>query len=365
MGNTREVDKNTIVVTGGAGFIGSCFVRHIIKETRLSVINIDKLTYAGNLQSLASVEFNPRHMLVHGDISDSSVIEQVLDEYSPIAIVNLAAETHVDRSIDGAAPFIQSNIVGTFVMLEQSLRYWASLGASAKRDFRFVHVSTDEVFGTLGETGRFTEASSYAPNSPYSASKASSDHLVRAWHHTYGLPALISNCSNNFGPFQFPEKLIPLVIINALSGKALPVYGDGRNVRDWLYVEDHVRALVQILRNGAPGKTYVIGGDNEKTTLDVINAICDILDTTTSLEKNGSYRNLIRFVTDRPGHDYRYSVDSSLIQKELGWQPAESFESGLKQTIEWYIDNRQWWQNIFDNTYKLDRLGLFKYSERS
>ena len=345
-----------IMVTGGAGFIGSAVVRLLLSTTEHEVCNVDKLTYAANLASLPGAHENPRYRFVKADIADAAAMRQVFDEFQPGAVMNLAAESHVDRSIDGPRDFIATNIGGTFTLLQEALRWWKSLKGSQHDDFRFLHVSTDEVFGSLGPTGAFTEESPYAPNSPYSASKASSDHLVRAWHHTYGLPALITNCSNNYGPYQFPEKLIPLIILKGLRGEPMPVYGDGQNVRDWLYVEDHARALAAVLEKGRIGETYNIGGRNELTNLQVVEAICGQLDGLLPSQLGPRHR-LITFVKDRQGHDKRYAIDASKIELELGWRANMTFDTGLEDTVEWYADNRNWWQNILDKGgYKHERL---------
>ncbi|NPV26680.1 MAG: dTDP-glucose 4,6-dehydratase [Firmicutes bacterium] len=348
----------TILVTGGAGFIGSNFVRMVIASRWARIVNLDKLTYAGNLDSLAEVLPDPNHIFIRGSIDDQNLVNEIFAKYHPSAVVNFAAESHVDRSIDGPAEFIQTNIVGTFVLLEAARRYWNNLNTEEREEFRFLHVSTDEVYGSLGPTGYFTEETRYAPNSPYSASKAASDHLVRAYHHTYGLPTLTTNCSNNYGPYQFPEKLIPLMILNAIEGKQLPVYGDGRNIRDWLFVEDHCRAILTVLTKGCPGEVYNIGGNNEKTNLEVVYAICDILDEINPRQDGSSYREQITFVQDRPGHDRRYAIDASKIKRELGWEPLEDFHSGLRKTVEWYLGNRVWCQRVCDGSYHRDRLGL-------
>ncbi|WP_036252965.1 dTDP-glucose 4,6-dehydratase [Methylobacter sp. BBA5.1] len=349
-----------ILITGGAGFIGSALVRYLINETEHSVINVDKLTYAGNLESLKSIEANPRYSFEQVDICDAAKIEQLFQHYQPDAIMHLAAESHVDRSIDGPAAFIQANIIGTYTLLEAARKHWQALTDTEKQAFRFHHISTDEVYGALGETGLFTEQTAYDPSSPYSASKASSDHLVRAWHRTYGLPVIVTNCSNNYGPFHFPEKLIPLVILNAIEGKPLPVYGKGDQIRDWLYVEDHARALYKVVTEGSVGQTYNIGGHNEKTNLEVVKTICRILD---ELKPNHPgnitrYEELITHVTDRPGHDKRYAIDAGKINKELDWTPQETFETGIRKTVQWYIDNQAWWQNVLDGSYRRERLGL-------
>ncbi|MNQ35462.1 dTDP-glucose 4,6-dehydratase 2 [compost metagenome] len=350
--------SSRIIVTGGAGFIGSAVVRHLIDNTTHEVANLDKLTYAGNLESLLSVADSPRYCFYQVDICDSAALDKVFAEFQPTAVMHLAAESHVDRSIDGPAEFIQTNIVGTYTLLEAARRYWNSLESEAKVAFRFHHISTDEVYGDLeGTDDLFTETTSYAPSSPYSASKASSDHLVRAWQRTYGLPTLVTNCSNNYGPFHFPEKLIPHVILNALAGKPLPVYGDGSQIRDWLYVEDHARALVEVVTKGEVGETYNIGGHNEKRNLEVVHTICDLLDELVPAADGRSYRELITFVKDRPGHDRRYAIDASKIQCELGWVPQESFETGIRKTVRWYLDNRDWWQRVLSGDYRLGRLG--------
>ncbi len=347
-----------IVVTGGAGFIGSAVVRYLIQHTDATVVNVDKLTYAGNLESLAAVSRHPRYRFERVDICDTKELERIFDAHRPSAVMHLAAESHVDRSIDGPAAFIETNIVGTYTLLQAARAYWSELQAAAKSAFRFHHISTDEVYGSLGATGLFTEANAYEPNSPYSASKASSDHLVRAWHHTYGLPVVTTNCSNNYGPYQFPEKLIPLVILNALEGKPLPVYGKGENVRDWLYVEDHARALCLVLQQGRVGEVYNIGGHNEQKNLDVVHAICGLLDELTPKSKFVPHSKLINFVQDRPGHDQRYAIDASKVQRELGWKPQETFASGLRKTVQWYLENREWCGNVQDGSYQRERLGV-------
>jgi dTDP-glucose 4,6-dehydratase len=347
-----------ILVTGGAGFIGSALVRHLITNTPHKVMTFDKLTYAGSLTSLREIEGNPRHRFMQADICDLKTVTSAVQTFQPTVIAHLAAESHVDRSIDGPGEFIQSNLVGTFVMLQAALAHWRQLEAEAKFAFRFHHISTDEVFGSLGDEGYFTEDTSYDPRSPYSASKAGSDHLVRAWHHTYGLPTLVTNCSNNYGPYHFPEKLIPLMIIKALAGEMLPVYGKGDNVRDWLYVEDHVRALQAVFERGTPGETYNIGGHNEVKNLTVVETICDLLDGFRPRSDGASYRAQIGFVTDRPGHDHRYAIDAAKIRDTLGWTPRETFETGLKRTVEWYLDNEAWWRAIQARSYGGQRLGL-------
>jgi dTDP-glucose 4,6-dehydratase len=349
-----------ILITGGAGFIGSAVVRHLIQHTEHQVACVDKLTYAGNLESLAEVAASARYRFYQVDICDRAALDAVFAEFRPDAVMHLAAESHVDRSIDGPAEFIQTNIVGTYTLLEAARSYWNGLDDEAKAAFRFHHISTDEVYGDLhGTDDLFTEVTPYAPSSPYSASKASSDHLVRAWQRTYGLPTLVTNCSNNYGPYHFPEKLIPHVILNALAGKPLPVYGDGSQIRDWLYVEDHARALVEVVTRGEVGETYNIGGHNEKRNLEVVQTICDLLEELAPQKPAGvaQYRDLITFVKDRPGHDLRYAIDAAKIQRELGWVPQESFESGIRKTVQWYLDNRQWWQRVISGDYRLGRLG--------
>ena len=347
-----------LLVTGGAGFIGSAVIRLVEAETDWDIVNVDKLTYAANLASLDKAGASPRHRFERVDIGDRAEMRRVLTQHRPDAIMHLAAESHVDRSIDGPAAFIETNIVGTFTLLQEALAYWRTLDPAAQARFRFHHVSTDEVFGSLGPTGLFTESTPYQPNSPYSASKAASDHLVRAWHHTYGLPVVMSNCSNNYGPYQFPEKLIPLMIIKALSGEKLPVYGKGENVRDWLFVEDHARALLLVLQRGAVGESYNIGGESERTNIDVVRTICAILDDLRPDSPHRPHAGLIGFVTDRPGHDLRYAIDATHIRQMLGWRPRESFESGLARTIRWYLDRRDWWEAIRSGQYQGERLGL-------
>ncbi|MFT4080921.1 dTDP-glucose 4,6-dehydratase [Rhodomicrobium sp.] len=345
-----------IVVTGGYGFIGSALIRLLLSETDHEVLNVDKLTYAANLSSIPQADGNPRYRFVRADIADASTIRNVFEDFRPDAVMHLAAESHVDRSIDAPQEFIKTNVVGTFTLLQEALRYWRTLPVEQGAQFRFLHISTDEVFGSLGPAGAFTEDSPYQPNSPYSASKAASDHLVRAWHHTFGLPTLVTNCSNNYGPYQFPEKLIPHMIIKALSAEQLPVYGDGQNIRDWLYVEDHARALLLVLEKGEIGETYNIGGKNERTNLQVVEAICGQLDGISPLER-GARRDLISFVTDRPGHDRRYAIDASKIERDLGWRAQKTLDTGLEETVRWYIDNRVWWQAVLDGGYKADRIG--------
>jgi dTDP-glucose 4,6-dehydratase len=347
-----------IIVTGGAGFIGSALIRQLLAETNFHILNIDKLTYAGNLESLPDVESNQHYQFLQADICDAKTMSQVVQDFKPTAVMHLAAESHVDRSIDGPSAFVHTNVVGTYTLLEASRHYWSSLPEAAKQTFRFHHISTDEVYGSLGETGFFTETTSYKPNSPYSASKAGSDHLVRAWFHTYGMPTIITNCSNNYGPYQFPEKLIPLMISNALEGKKLPIYGTGENIRDWLYVDDHVRALRLVLEKGKVGEVYNIGGFNEKTNLDVVNTMCDILDELLADSPCVPHKKLIEFVQDRAGHDQRYAIDATKIEQELGWQPEETFETGIRKTVEWYLNNRTWCEHVLDGSYQKQRLGL-------
>ncbi|PKZ68318.1 dTDP-glucose 4,6-dehydratase [Moraxella osloensis] len=351
-------NKN-ILVTGGAGFIGSAVIRYLINETNSNVLNIDKLTYAGNLESLETVSNNPRYQFLHADICDKVAMTKAFDDFEPDIVMHLAAESHVDRSIDGPMDFIQTNIIGTYTLLEVARNYWQNLTEDKKSRFKFHHISTDEVYGDLeGTEDLFTEETSYSPSSPYSASKASSDHLVRAWHRTYGLPIVITNCSNNYGPYHFPEKLIPLVILNALDGKPLPVYGDGKQIRDWLYVEDHARALYLVATTAKVGETYNIGGHNEKQNIDVVKTICTILDNIKPRTDGQSYTQQITFVKDRPGHDLRYAIDASKISKELNWRPQETFESGIQKTVEWYLDNLEWCQHVQDGSYQRERLGV-------
>ena len=347
-----------ILVTGGAGFIGSALVRHLIGKTEHQVLNVDALTYAGNLASLAPIADSNRYSFVRANICDAPEMKRLVEEFRPDVVTHLAAESHVDRSIDGPADFIQTNLVGTFTLLSAVLDYWRTLKGADAETFRFHHISTDEVFGALGDDGYFTEETAYDPRSPYSASKAGSDHLVRAWHHTYGLPVLVTNCSNNYGPYHFPEKLIPLMIIKSLDGEKLPVYGAGQNVRDWLYVDDHVRALTAVFERGVPGHSYMIGGNSERTNLTVVQTICDTLDQIRPRSDRKSYREQISFVADRPGHDFRYAIDASKLRRELGWQPQESFESGIANTIRWYLDNEHWWRPILSGAYGGERLGL-------
>ena len=348
----------TILLTGAAGFIGSALTRQLIAETDARVVGVDKLTYAGNVNSLAEARDDPRFVLEKVDICDPAEVARVFAQHRPDAVMHLAAESHVDRSIDGPDEFIQTNIVGTFVLLQAARAYWSGLDEPAKSTFRFHHISTDEVYGSLGPDGLFTEDTPYSPNSPYSASKAASDHLVRAWHHTYGLPVLVTNCSNNYGPYQFPEKLIPLMILNARDGKPLPVYGKGDNVRDWLYVDDHARALWLVLEKGEVGRTYNIGGHNEKTNLDVVHTLCALMDELRPDSPYVPHKNLIKFVNDRPGHDLRYAIDASRIGEELGWSPIETFETGLRRTVAWYLDNEEWCHDVQSGGYRQERLGL-------
>ncbi|OTW26596.1 dTDP-glucose 4,6-dehydratase [Vibrio parahaemolyticus] len=349
-----------ILVTGGAGFIGSAVVRHIIRDTQDSVVNLDKLTYAGNLESLVDVADSDRYHFEQVDICDRTELDRVFSEHQPDMVMHLAAESHVDRSIDGPAAFIETNVMGTYHLLEAARQYWSSLEEANQSAFRFHHISTDEVYGDLeGTDDLFTETTSYAPSSPYSASKASSDHLVRAWQRTYGLPTLVTNCSNNYGPYHFPEKLIPLMILNALDGKPLPVYGDGMQIRDWLFVEDHARALYKVVTEGEIGETYNIGGHNEKANIEVVKTICALLEELRPDKPAGveSYESLITYVKDRPGHDVRYAIDATKIAQELNWTPEETFESGIRKTVEWYLNNPQWWQRVLDGSYSLERLG--------
>ena len=347
-----------ILVTGGAGFIGSAVVRQLIRETDSEVVNLDKLTYAGNLASLAEAGDDPRYRFERVDLCDAPEVARVFEEHRPDAVMHLAAESHVDRSIDGPGEFIKTNLVGTFTLLQAARAYWSTLAPAARDAFRFHHISTDEVYGSLGATGYFTEETAYDPRSPYSASKAGSDHLVRAWHHTYGLPTLVTNCSNNYGPYHFPEKLIPLVILNARAGKPLPIYGKGDNVRDWLFVDDHARALRLVLEKGQPGETYNIGGHNERTNLEVVRAICRLLDEMVPDSPHVPHAGLITFVADRPGHDARYAIDASKIERELGWRPLETFETGLRRTVAWYLENEPWWREVQTGGYQQQRLGL-------
>jgi len=344
-----------IIITGGAGFIGSALIRHLIANTEHEILNIDKLTYAGNLSSLKEIEKSPRYSFCQADICDASKISEAIEKFSPNAIMHLAAESHVDRSIDAPGEFVETNVVGTFNLLRSAQTYWETLPETDKQNFRFLHISTDEVYGSLGETGFFTEETPYDPRSPYSASKAASDHFVMAWFHTYGLPVLMTNCSNNYGPYHFPEKLIPLVILNALDNKQLPIYGKGDNIRDWLYVDDHAKALYRVLSKGTPGEKYNVGGNNERTNLQVVETICDVLNELVPQEK--SYRDLITFVKDRPGHDQRYAIDSSKLQQKLNWQPEHTFETGIKETVQWYLDNAWWWKPIREGKYSGERLG--------
>ncbi|WNN52665.1 dTDP-glucose 4,6-dehydratase [Hafnia alvei] len=355
------MEVKRILVTGGAGFIGSAVVRHIIVDTNNSVVVVDKLTYAGNLESLTPVADNERYSFEQVDICNRNELDRVFAQYQPDYVMHLAAESHVDRSIDGPADFIETNIVGTYTMLEAARQYWNGLDASRKDAFRFHHISTDEVYGDLhGTDDFFTETTPYAPSSPYSASKASSDHLVRAWLRTYGFPTIVTNCSNNYGPYHFPEKLIPLIILNALAGKPLPVYGNGAQIRDWLYVEDHARALYLVVTEGAIGETYNIGGHNERKNIDVVKTVCALLEELVPSKPEGveHYADLITYVTDRPGHDMRYAIDAAKIERELGWRPQETFESGIRKTVQWYLANESWWKRVQDGSYAGERLGL-------
>ena len=346
----------TWLVTGGAGFIGGNFVLEAA-TSGIRVINLDALTYAGNIDTLAPLRDDPNHVFVHGDIGDRGLVDRLLTEHRPQAVINFAAESHVDRSIDGPGAFIQTNVVGTLALLEASRDYWKLLDDTVKEAFRFLHVSTDEVYGSLGDTGKFTEDTAFAPNSPYSASKAASDHLVRAFHHTYGLPVVTTNCSNNYGPYQFPEKLIPLIIARALAGEPLPIYGDGKNVRDWLYVGDHCSAIRAVLAGGRVGETYNVGGDAEMQNIQVVNAICALLDQRCPRDDGQPRNSQITYVTDRPGHDRRYAIDASKLKRELGWSPARDFEQGIADTVDWYLDNQPWVERVLDGSYRLERIG--------
>lgn len=346
----------TWLVTGGAGFIGGNFVLEAVGKG-IHVVNLDALTYAGNLDTLSSLKDNPNHVFVHGNIGDQSLVSRLLDEHRPDAVVNFAAESHVDRSIDGPGAFVQTNVVGTLALLESVRDYWRTLQGAEREAFRLLHVSTDEVYGSLGDTGKFTESTPFAPNSPYSASKAASDHLVRAFHHTYGLPVLTTNCSNNYGPYHFPEKLIPLIIARALAGEPLPVYGDGKNVRDWLYVSDHCAAIRTVLEKGRPGETYNVGGDAERQNIEVVEAICKLLDERRPRADGKPRASQITYVTDRPGHDRRYAIDASKLQDELGWKPQYTFEKGIAQTVDWYLENQAWVKRVLDGSYRLERIG--------
>jgi dTDP-glucose 4,6-dehydratase len=348
----------TLLVTGGAGFIGGNFVLGLLREGGHRIVNLDKLTYAGNLDTLAPVRNDPNHVFVHGDIGDKQLVAALLNEHKPDGIVNFAAESHVDRSIDGPAAFVQTNVVGTLSLLECALSYWRAAPLPQQDGFRFLHVSTDEVYGSLGPVGKFREDSPYQPNSPYSASKASSDHLVRAFHHTYGFPTLTTNCSNNYGPYQFPEKLIPLMIHKALIGEKLPVYGDGRNIRDWMYVGDHCKAIQRVLEIGRTGEVYNVGGDAERENITVVKTICKLVDERRPLPGGDKRESLISYVKDRPGHDRRYAIDSSKLKNNLGWRPTETFESGITKTVDWYLDNQEWCQRVLDGSYRMERLGV-------
>jgi len=352
----------TVFVTGGAGFIGSAVIRHLLNETEANVVNIDKLTYAANLHSIPQAANHPRYRFARVDIGDAPELRHLFETHAPHCVMNLAAESHVDRSIDGPAAFIETNVAGTFTLLQEALRHWRGLDPAAQRRFRFHHISTDEVYGSLGAEGLFTETTPYAPNSPYAASKASSDHLVRAWRETYGLPTLLTNCSNNYGPYHFPEKLIPHMIIRGLAGQSLPVYGNGENVRDWLYVEDHARALSLVVERGVPGEAYNIGCRQERRNIDVVREICRLLDNYAP-SRDGSREELITLVADRPGHDRRYAIDPAKIERELGWRAVESFETGLAKTVRWYLECRTWWQSILDAGYRAERIGLARTPE--
>jgi dTDP-glucose 4,6-dehydratase len=353
-----DQNPKVVLVTGGAGFIGSAVVRHVIADTAYRVVNLDCLTYAGNLDSLRKMEAAPRYSFERVDIRDRDSVRRVFDAHDPDAVLHLAAESHVDRSIDGPADFVHTNVVGTFHLLEEARRHWLRLPDSRQDRFRFVHVSTDEVFGSLGEEGLFDESTPYDPSSPYSATKAASDHLARAWHRTFGFPALVTNCSNNYGPYQFPEKLIPLMILNALEGKELPVYGRGDQVRDWLHVDDHARGLILAMDRGRPGATYLMGGHAERKNLDVVERLCDLVDEMAGPLSSGPRRSLIRFVQDRPGHDMRYAIDPTSSERELGWHPRHDFEDGMRSTIRWYLENRSWWERVRSGAYRGERLGL-------
>ena len=354
----QALSKSRVLVTGGAGFIGGNFIHHLLAHTDAEVANLDLLTYAGHRETLADLERDPRYRFVHGDIADPATVQALIADFRPSAIVNFAAESHVDRSIDGPGAFIQTNIVGTYTLLDRALAWWRGLDDEAKSGFRFLHVSTDEVYGSLGETGAFTEETPYAPSSPYSASKAASDHLVQAWHHTYGLPTLTTNCSNNYGPYQYPEKLIPLMILNALAGKPLPIYGTGGNVRDWLFVEDHCRAIWHVLQHGSPGSMYNVGGNSERSNLEVVDTLCTLLDELVPDSPHRPHAQLETFVADRPGHDWRYAIDATKLRRELGWQPQETFESGMRRTVQWYLDNQAWCEAVRAGQYAGERLGL-------
>jgi dTDP-glucose 4,6-dehydratase len=347
----------TWLITGGAGFIGSNFVRYALTQEKVRVVNLDLLTYAGNLDSLSDISHHEKYTFIHGDIGDKHLVKELLIRFEPDAVINFAAESHVDRSIDAPAAFIQTNIVGAFTLLDTAYQYWKGLQRIKKDGFKFLHVSTDEVFGSLDASGLFTEKSPYAPNSPYSASKAAADHLVRAYYHTFEMPTLTTNCSNNYGPYQFPEKLIPLMIMNAVNGKSLPIYGNGQNVRDWLFVLDHCSAIAEVVKKGRVGETYNVGGNNEKTNLEVVHTVCDLLDELSPRRDDESYREQIVFVPDRPGHDLRYAIDPSKIKQELGWTPQETFNSGMRKTVIWYLENKNWCENVCSGKYNMERLG--------
>lgn len=353
-----DISEKTVLVTGGAGFIGSAVVRHLIAESAHLVVNLDALTYAANLDSLQDVEANERYAFEQVDIRNPTAVQSVFEVHRPEAVIHLAAESHVDRSIDAPGVFVETNVLGTYVVLEAARRHWLRLDERRRRAFRFIHVSTDEVFGSLGDHGRFTSETPYDPSSPYSASKAASDHLVRAWHRTFGLPTIITNSSNTYGPYQFPEKLIPLTILKALEGKTLPVYGSGENVRDWLHVDDHAQALILVMEEGRAGETYLVGGYGERRNLDVVKRICDLVDEVAGEAPQGPRRNLVRFVEDRPGHDPRYAIDPSKIETELAWAPQKGFEEGLRETVTWYLNNRWWWERVRSGAYQGGRLGL-------
>ena len=360
---TQQALPVRVLVTGGCGFIGGNFIHHLVANTNADIANLDLLTYAGNPQTVATIAYNPRYRFFYGDIADRNIVGEIFKEFQPTCIINFAAESHVDRSIDGPTEFIHTNIIGTYNLLDNALSYWRTLGEAEKAKFRFLHVSTDEVYGSLGNHGAFTENTPYTPNSPYSASKAASDHLVRAWHHTYGLPTLTTNCSNNYGPYQFPEKLIPLMVLNALEGKSLPIYGNGQNVRDWLFVEDHCRAIWRTVEEGEPGEMYNVGGNSEKTNLEVVDTLCALLDELLPDSPHKPHSQLKTFVSDRPGHDWRYAIDASKIRDQLGWRPQETFESGMRKTVQWYLNHLDWCETVKSNSYDGQRLGLQQSTE--